>query len=168
MADFTCDTNYLSPTRFKVVISRRNYPNLQFFANSVQHPSMDMTPPDVGYRRTSVAVPADTVDFGQLTLDIMLDEKMRVYEEMYNWMLRLVNEKVKPNTGKLYADAKEDPASYNDMTISIYNSSNNPIRRIQYVNALPVTLGDINFTATSDDQFITFPCTFKFDYFKFA
>ena len=36
MADFTCDPTYLAPTGFKVALDRKNYPNIQFFAQQVQ------------------------------------------------------------------------------------------------------------------------------------
>jgi len=164
MADFTCDTNYLVPTGFKVSISRENYPNLEFFAQQVQHPSMDITPTEVAYRRVgSVVTPGDTITFGALNMDVLLDENMKVYEELYDWFVRLVNENHKNNTGKMYDDSL---SSYCDIRVSVLSSHNNSNRTIKYVNALPISLGDIAFTASTDEQFISFPVTFRFDYFE--
>ena len=38
MATLTDNKNYLQPTGFSVSIDRKNYPNLQYFAQSITHP----------------------------------------------------------------------------------------------------------------------------------
>jgi|TARA_B110000908_G_C9895088_1_gene288492 hypothetical protein len=163
MADFTCDTNYLAPTGFKITVSRENFPNLQFFAQQVMHPSMEMSAVDVPYRRAAVAVTGDTVSFGMLSMDIMMDEKMNVYEELFQWLERMVEEPHRPNTGNV-----ESVAHYCDIRVQVLNSSNNIARELKYINSFPISLGDITFAATSEGQYITFPVTFKFDYFDFV
>jgi hypothetical protein len=81
-------------------------------------------------------------------------------------MFRLVQQKHKPQEGRLFRT--DDPASYADIRISILTSHNNANRQLKYVNALPITLGDITLASTTDGQFITFPVNFRFDYFEFA
>lgn len=167
MADFTCDPSYLAPTGFKVIISRENYPNLQFFAQQVQHPSMNVNPTEVSYRRiASVPVAADVVEHGTLTFDVLMDENMGVYQEIYEWMYRLVEEKHKPNTGRLY-NTDSTLASYCDIRVQVLTSHNNANREFHYVNAVPISLGDVPLTSTSDGEYITFPISFRFDYFEF-
>jgi hypothetical protein len=168
MADFTCDPSYLAPTGFKITISRENYPNLQFFAQQVQHPSMSVNHAEVAYKRiASVPVAGDVIEHGSLSLDVLMDENMRVYEEIYDWLHRIVETKHKPNTGRLYA-TDDTLATYCDIRVSVLTSHNNANRELKYVNAIPTTLGDIAFTSTSEGEYITFPVTFRFDYFEFA
>jgi hypothetical protein len=167
MIDFTCDTNYLIPTGFKVIISRREYPHLQFFAQQIQHPSLELPVVETPFKRIGgVPFPGDALQFGSLSMDVILDENMKVYEEIYDWMFRLVQQKHKPQEGRLFRT--DDPASYADIRISILTSHNNANRQLKYVNALPITLGDITLASTTDGQFITFPVNFRFDYFEFA
>lgn len=166
MADFTCDPTYLAPTGFKVALDRRNYPNVQFFAQQVLHPSMDMTTTEVPYRRVgTIVTPGDTLSFGSVTMDILMDENMNVYQEIYDWMRRLVEQQHKSNTGRMFS-GEDDLSSYCDITVSVLTSHNNISRTIKYTNALPTSLGDITFAATQDGQYITFPATFRFDYFE--
>ena len=47
----TANKNYLQPTGFRVIIDRENYPNLEFFAQSVDHTDVSMTAPNVAYSR---------------------------------------------------------------------------------------------------------------------
>ena len=169
MADFTCDTSYLAPTGFKIAIDRENFPNLQFFAQQVQHPSMDINASEQGYRRIgTVVTPGDTISFGTLTMDILMDENMRVYEEMYDWIKRLVETNHRQNTGRLYTQNSDSLASYCDITVSVLSSHNNILRSFKYVNALPISLGDIAFASTQEGEYITFPASFRFDYFDFT
>lgn len=167
MIDFTCDTNYLIPTGFKVIISRREYPHLQFYAQQVQHPALELPVVETPFKRIGgVPFPGDALQFGSLSMDVILDENMKVYEEIYDWMFRLVQQKHKPQEGRLFRT--DDPSSYADIRISILTSHNNANRQLKYVNAVPTTLGDITLASTTDGQFITFPVNFRFDYFEFA
>jgi len=168
MADFTCDTNYLAPTGFKITVSRENFPNLQFFAQQIMHPSMEMSAVDVPYRRASVAVTGDTVSFGMLSMDIIMDENMNTYEELFEWLERMVEEPHRPNTGRLLSSTTNSVAHYCDIRVQVLTSGNNVAREIKYVNTFPISLGDITFAATSEGQYITFPVSFKFDYFDFV
>jgi hypothetical protein len=167
MADFTCDPNYLAPTGFKITISRENYPNLQFFAQQVQHPSMNINHTELPYKRIgSVPVAGDTIEHGSLSFDVLMDENMRVYEEIYDWLSVIVEQPYGANTGKLYRNDKQ--SFYCDIRLAVLTSHNNVNRELKYVNAIPVSLGDIAFSSTSDGEYITFPVTFRFDYFEFA
>jgi len=90
---------------------------------------------------------------------------MNVYQEIYDWMRRLVEQQHKANTGRMFS-GEDDLSSYCDITVSVLTSHNNISRTIKYTNALPTSLGDITFAATQDGQYITFPATFRFDYFE--
>lgn len=166
MADFTCDPTYLSPTGFKVALDRKNYPNIQFFAQQVMHPAMDINVSEQSYRRIgAVVTPGDTINFGTLTMDILMDENMNVYQEIYDWMHRLVETETKANTGRMFS-GDDDLSSYCDIRVSVLTSHNNISRTIRYINALPTSLGDIAFASTQEGQYITFPASFRFDYFE--
>ena len=166
MTDFTCDPNYLVPNGFKILIDRKEYPHLQFFAQQIEHPGLNIEASNVPFKRTGLPFPGETASFGSLTITALMDENMGLYEELYNWMLRFLEKKHLPQRGKLFRD--ENIPFYSDIRVSILTSHNNPNRSIKYVNAFPTTLGNIAFTATNDGEFITFPITFEFDYFEFV
>ena len=164
MTDNITNFNYLSPTGFKVVVGRENYKHLQYFAQSVQHPGLEVQGIEVPYKRTNVSFTGNFIQNSTLTMDILIDENMESYKEMYDWMLRMVNEEhelVSPRGAIV-------PSSYADITVSILTSANNPNRFIKYRNAFPTSLGDIQFAATSTGEYIVFPVSFKFDYFEFS
>lgn len=158
--------NYLSPTGFRVTISREYYPHLQYFAQSVAHPSMEVQATETPYKRIdNVPLIGDKISVGTLTLDLIMDENMKSYEEIYDWMKRMVEEPHNTSSRRFLSDAGPTP-SYCDIRVTVLTSQNNKNRDLVYRNALPVSLGNIEFASTSDGTYIVFPVTFRFDYFE--
>lgn len=164
MATLTENLNYLQPTSFKLVIDRENYPNLEFFAQSVAHPGMNLAPSEIPFRKVrNIPFAGSALDFGDFTANIILDEDMKAYEEMYNWIIRITDNPLK---GALDRTATDVPSS-SDITLSILSSHNNQVKQLRYLEATPVALGDIAFESTSGGtEFLTFPVTFRFSHFE--
>ena len=164
MAELTTNINYIQPTSFKLTIDRKNYPNLEYFCQSVNHPSMSLNPAEVPFRKlTRVPIPGGTLDYGEFSANIILDEEMNAYTEMHDWMRRIVDN---PLVGALDRDGSTIN-SVADITLSILSSSNTVIKQIRYIDAMPVTLGDIPFEATaSGTEFIVCPISFRFTLFE--
>ena len=156
MADLTTNRNYLQPTSFKLVIDRRNYPNLEFFATSISHPSVAAVSAELQYSRVNVPFAADKLTFGELDATILLDENMTAYVEMYEWMKRLVEHNYKDTDNPQEAD----------ITLSILNSHNNTNKQIRYLGCIPTAIGAINFQSTvTDVEYVSVPMTFRYSYF---
>jgi hypothetical protein len=167
MAQLTENFNYLQPTSFKLVLDRRNYPNLEFFCQTITHPGMILNPVELGIPRLAgLPIPGESLTFNELSTNIILDENLKGYEEMYNWILRLVNTNIgSGGRGSIYTD--KDVPTYADITLSILSSHNNQTKQVRYLDCIPTSLGDIQFESTSDGQtFITFAASFRFNYFK--
>ena len=92
MAELTDNFNYLQPTSFKLTVDRRNYPNLEFFLQSFIHPGMIMNSVEVPYKKlTGIPFIGDKLTFNELQANILLDEDMKSYDEMYSWMRRILD-----------------------------------------------------------------------------
>ena len=164
MATLTQNINYLQPTSFKLVLDRKNYPNLEFFCQNVTHPGMLMTAVEVPYKKIAgVPFAGDTLTFNELSANIILDEDMQGYTEMFSWLRRLLDTNSTPALNR----TNSQPATYADITLHILSSHNNTTRQIKYIDCVPTTLGDIQFESTSaGTSFITFNASFRFTYFE--
>ena len=165
MTDLTTNLNYLQPTSYKLVIDRDNYPNLEYFAQTVTHPGMILNPSEVPFRKIAgVPIVGGTLTFNELSCNIILDEDMTGYNEMYSWIRRVVD-----NIPVRAIDRKStQPPTYSDITLSILSSHNNQTKQVRYFECCPVALGDINFESTATGtEFITFNVSFRFTYFEF-
>jgi hypothetical protein len=167
MAQLTENFNYLQPTSFKLVIDRRNYPNLEFFCQTITHPGMILNPVELGIPRLAgLPMPGESLTFNELSTNIILDENLEGYSEMYNWILRLVNTNMGTSSRGSIATNRDAP-TYADITLSILSSHNNQTKQVRYLDCIPTSLGDIVFESTADGQtFITFAASFRFNYFK--
>jgi len=164
MADLTQNFNYLQPTSFKLSIDRKNYPNLQFFCQSFLHPGMIMNAVEVPYKKISgVPFIGDKLIFNEMQANILLDEDMKAYDEMYSWMRRNLDiDHVIPSQR-----TSSQPPAMSDITLSILSSHNNTTKQIRYIDCIPTTLTDIQFESTAGgDTFISFGATFRFSYFE--
>ena len=166
MANLTQNFNYLQPTSFKLSIDRKNYPNLEFFCQAFTHPGMIMNSVEVPYQRiTGVPFIGDKLTFNEMQANIILDEDMKAYDEMYSWMRRNLDiEHVVP-TQRI----NNQPPAMADITLSILSSHNNTTKTIRYVDSIPVSLTDIQFESTTGgESFISFGASFRFSYFEMS
>jgi hypothetical protein len=155
----------LQPNAFKLSISRKHFPNLEFFCQSVLHPEVSATPAELPFKRVAnIPFAADKLNFGELTCMIILDENLNSYTEMYNWVNRITQQSnVTPTMG-----TNAIPPSEADITLSILSSHNNVTRQVVYHDCIPTGLGLVQFEATSGaDQYIVYPATFRYSYFEF-
>ena len=117
----TNNFNYLQPTGFKLVIDRQNYPNLEFFVQDFTHAGVIMNSADLSFRKiASVPMPGDKLTYNEMLANIILDENMKSYTEMHDWMRRILDEdNVTPV--QRFNDTALPPSSA-DITLSILNS----------------------------------------------
>jgi len=165
MADLTTNLNYLQPTSYKLTIDRENYPNLEYFAQTVTHPGMIMNPVEMPYQKvTGVPFPGGQLTYNELSATIILDENLSSYNEMYDWMRRILDE---PEVTPLQREYKRKIVpTYSDITISILSSHNNKTKQIVYKDCVPTSLGDIVFESTATGtEFVTYQISFRFSYF---
>jgi hypothetical protein len=165
----TDNKNYLQPTGFKVIIDRENYPNLEFFAQSVDHPDVSVTAPNVPYSRIgTVSLPGDTIEYGQLNIQFILDEDLKSYLELYNWFEDMVNTDFAEPGVRSRRLATEVPTQA-DVSVTILSSHNNFTKRIKYKDCSPTSLSGLQLTAiASSVEYLTFNVTFVFTGFEFV
>ncbi len=164
MADLTTNLNYLQPTSYKLTIDRENFPNLEYFAQTITHPGMILNPSEVPFRKIAgVPIVGGTLTFNELNASIILDEGLTGYNEMYSWIRRVVDNE--PVTA--LDRSPTSPPTYSDITLSILSSANQVTKQVKYLECCPTALGDINFESTATGtEFITFSVAFRFTYFE--
>ena len=159
----TTNLNYLQPTGFKFVISKDNYSNIEYFAQSFTHPGASVSPVEIPTRRINrVPMAGDKISYGEMSVDIILDEDMSAYKEMQNWLERIVND------GHVeFQDPGGKAPTASDITIMILSSHNNTNVKIKYHDCIPVSIGQITLASNVQDvAFTTFNTAFRFSTFE--
>ena len=151
--------NYLQPTGFRMLIDRRRFANVSFYIQSVDHPGLTTSAAESPFRKyESLPQLPDSYTYGQLTVNIILDENMNSYTELLNWMLANVD-------GNPIAAGEEEP-SHSDIVLSILTSKNNINKTVYYRDAFPTDLGSFTMAANTDGtEVIVFSVTFRYTKF---
>lgn len=153
--------NLLQPTGFKVQMQKEHFKNISFNAASVSHPTMSINYALQPFRKVNIGIAGDKIEFGEVTMDVLMDEEMEAYLEIYDWMNRLIN---KPLDNKV----ENDIPSSADAIVKVLNSKNNVSKTIRYIDCIPISLGNVEFDTRSGDEYIRFPVTFKFTRFEIS
>ena len=169
MPQIGCDDNinFFQPTGFRVIIDRRFYSHLQFNVAKVNHPGAQNAANDTAFRgKTNVPFPGNFMTYGELSMDVILDEDFVSYKEMYDWMVRLCEEEQVAQ--RIDYRSSQDPIpTYADIHVTALTHANNKNVEFRYKDCVPVSVGDIQFDAQNTGvDFITFPASFRFSYFE--
>ena len=161
--------NFLQPNGYQLTVFRKRFQNLEFFAQRVSHPTLTMNPSIVGYKRTDAKFVGDTLEFGELNVEVLLDEDMAVYSEIQNWMESIVNTKVttpSENANGFGVASVQDMPEY-DIRLSILNSNNNVSNTILYKSCFPISLGNVEFASSVGViEYVVLPITFAYTTFE--
>lgn len=153
--------NYLSPLEFKILIKR--LPNVEFFTQRASIPSISTTPIQQPTRFNPVYTTPDVVSFSNLDLSFIVDEAMKNYMEIFNWIISTANVESHDKFRQLRASPE---GLFSDISIIILNSKKNPNIEVKYKNCFPISLSDIQLNTTDGD--VTYPeatASFQYDTF---
>ena len=158
--------NFLSPAGFKFSLAKT--PKVDFFSQSVSIPNIDLgVAVQTTYLR-DIPVPGDKLTYSDLNIEFFIDENLENYLQMERWMRSLgypetLGEAVSLDPQK---DSLLDGAR-SDGTLLIYNSSFNPIAKINFKDMFPIALTPVPFSADATDiNYIMATATFKYTIFN--
>jgi hypothetical protein len=160
----TTNFNYLQASQFRIIVSRAHYPNTTYFAHSIAHPGFSVSATDVEYKDMTAPMPGTKVRWDTLSVNVMCDEDLTAYKELNDWTLRPICEKILSVSES--ARIKQEWPQRVDIRLQLLSNNNITLHEFKYVNAFPVSVGDLNFSAAQDPGMaITFPVKFEFTYF---
>lgn len=125
-------------------------------------PSISVPAPSAGNPSSTQYFPGSSVEFDALTMDFLVDENLKNYEEIYRWITqqRFCNKDFQPKNDseiKLVSDG---------VLITMTNASN-PNRIFYFKDLFPISLSGMRFdTSISEPAPITCTVTFRFSYFE--
>lgn len=145
----------LNPNGF--LFSIQKYPELTYFIQEVSLPNISLGQALQATSVHDIKVPGDTMEFADLSLNFLVDEKMENYVAIYNWMVGLGT----PTSHALYTaylNNIKNENSYTDVSktvsdciLTVLSSDNQPIKKFTFVDAFPTDLSTITFQSTNTD-----------------
>jgi hypothetical protein len=149
--------NFLSPLNFRMVLQRT--PTVNFFLQGFALPGLSY----VGNLYTptpfvDMPIPGDHLNYAPLTVSFMVDEDLTNYLEVFNWIKNNAGPTslTPPNPGQVLSASQAISTDYtqnqrSDIKILVLSSAKKPNIEVSFYNAFPVSLGELQFSTTSQD-----------------
>jgi len=159
--------NFLSPLNFKFTLRRA--PHINFFLQKVSLPQVSINPTPI-YSNLLIDIPlaGEFVTFSPLTITFKIDEDLRNYLEIFNWIKALGDYGRDGDYAKLQ-DAKpgEDKGLFSDLSLMVLSSTKMPNYEIVFIDAFPTTISALSFnTVDSDVNYMEATVEFRYIYFE--
>ena len=95
--------DYASPTQFRFGIHQ--LPKVEFFATAVTLPGISLGTAILSTPYKDIPLPGEKLDYGNLTIEFLVDEYLENYISLHNWM-----------TGLGFPQDREEFKTYRDVT----------------------------------------------------
>ena len=145
--------NALLPTYYRFSIAR--LPTTVYFCQTASLPTVTMSEVLMPTPFMAIKNPSK-LDFDELSITFVVDEEMKNWLEIFNWMRSCTNVED-------YEEFKPTNTHLSTANLIILNSTKNPKINVTFEGLYPRTLGSIDFSSTVIDP-EPFQCTATFAY----
>lgn len=157
--------SYLSPLGFRFVLNRT--PNTNYFVQNVRLPTLTLGEVDPENPFVKLPTPGTKLNYEPLDITFMVDEDMRNYLEINEWLVGLG---FPDNFGQYrrLVEANEISATpstavFSDGTLLILTSHQNANVKVTFKDMFPISLSDLSFDSTmSDVEYLKATVTFRY------
>tara|TARA_Y100000287_G_C14170788_1_gene329681 strand:+ start:297 stop:857 length:561 start_codon:yes stop_codon:yes gene_type:complete len=164
--------NFLSPNGFR--FSLRRSPKVAFFCTQANIPPLTLGIAEQTNYLRNIPVPGDKIEFGDLTLRFLVDEDLKNYMEIQNWIRGLgYPESLSEfedldKKGEIFGRyAGDQDKIYSDGTLSILSNNLIPKYQVYFKDLFPYDLSTLTFDATQTDQeYFTADVSFKYTIYR--
>ena len=144
--------NFLAPVGFKFTLAK--YPKVSFFSNSARIPELSLgTAIQPSYLK-DIDVPGEKLTYGDLTIRFLVDENMKNYMAVHNWLKGIGF----PETPQQFKDQttdsdgiRDEKEVFSDGSLHILNSNFQDVAVVKFNDLFPVALTSLEFDATETD-----------------
>jgi hypothetical protein len=160
--------SFLSPTGFKFVLSKA--PKVAFFSNYAMIPGITLGSATQPTYLKDIDLPGDKILFDDFTIRFMVDEDLRNYMEIQDWIRGLGYPESLQEIFNLQREQKLLDTErtgleniFSDGTLTVLTNNQNPNFLIKFKDLWPYNLTTLNFDATDTDiQYFTAEASFKY------
>ena len=172
------NTDLLQSTKFRVVFDR--FPGMTFFCTSSNLPGVSLT--EIPYQTpfVDVYVPGEKLLYDTLNVTFLVDEDMRAWTELHDWIrgltfptefeefVRLKNIRNNSTIPPISPTKGNGKVGMTDAVMTIHTNKNNPNIRFKFVDIFPTSVSTIIFnTGDNAENIMTADATFRFAYYNY-
>ena len=154
------NTSFLSPIGFKFQLN--NFPEVNYFVQSASLPGISISSISVPTPLKAIDLAGDEVNFEELTIKFIVDENMKNWLAIYDWIIGLgfPTEEGQAKYKKLAATSELTT----DAVLTVLTSNMNPQIHFRFKDTFPLTLSSIAFDSGGTDvEYVTADVSFRYD-----
>ena len=154
------NTSFLSPIGFKFQLN--NFPEVNYFCQSATLPGVSISFIEVATPLKSIQMSGDEVSFEELSIKFIVDENMKNWLSIYNWITRLGFATVEDQVE--YKKLRDAGELTTDATLTVLTSNMNPQLNFRFHECFPLSLSSIAFDSGGTDiDYVTADVSFQYD-----
>jgi|TARA_B100000927_G_scaffold263326_1_gene234739 hypothetical protein len=164
--DQLTNKNFLSPIGFIFLLEKAR--KVSFLCQRANIPEISLGNIDIPTRGL-VRIPIDgNINYSELTLDFIVDEDLRNYMEIHNWIRALgtpdnYNERTEWMKSNSTIGVNDKDAKTSDGTLQVLNNNNMSNFDVVFEDMFPISLSTLDFNVTNTDtDYLTASVTFKY------
>lgn len=143
--------NKLYPTNFRFDCARAPY--FSHNVQAIQLPSLTLGEATQNTPLIDVPIPGDKIVYGELSVDFIVDEELRGWMEIHNW----IRSSGFPDSTDQYNDQV-----YADGQLTILSNTSNGIVRVSFFDMYPTSLSDVALTMQASTETVIGSASFRF------
>ena len=165
--------NPLQSNKFLLTFSRA--PNVQYFCQQVSVPGISLSEAVIANPFVDIYAPGEKAIYDLLTVTFMVDEELKSWLEIHDWIRAMTKVKDFEEYRKLpvlkkfssaQSDIRDKFPQYSDASLSLLSSSNKEYYRFKFYDVFPTTLSTfIMNTQDGPDTILTADVTFRYSYY---
>lgn len=155
--------SFLSNNKYEFVIDR--LPHVTFFIQSVVIPDVSLVGTQVPSPYVSVPIPGNILNYGELQVNYIMDEDMKAWREIYDWMYNLGNPESRNKIGDLTQTLGRRNSVTSDASLLVKSNANNPRVKFTFKDIFPTTLGGLTLSSNEGQEFITSTISFLYSHY---
>ena len=156
--------SFLSNNKYEFVIDR--LPHVTFFIQSIVIPDVSLNGTQVPSPYVSVPIPGNILNFGELQITYIMDEDMKAWREIYDWMYNLGNPESKDKIGDLTQTPGRRNSVTSDASLLVKSNANNPRIKFTFYDMFPTSLGGVTLSSAEGQEFLTSTISFLYSHYN--
>ena len=160
LRDQPINTSFLSPIGFKFQLN--NFPEVNYFVQSASLPGISISSISVPTPLKAIDLAGDEVNFEELTIKFIVDEIMKNWLSIYDWIIGLgfPTEEGQAKYKKLSTNSELTT----DATLPVLTGNMNPQINFRFNECFPLSLSSVAFDSGGTDiDYVTADVSFRYD-----
>ena len=154
------NTSFLSPIGFKFQLN--NFPEVNYFCQAATLPGISIGSISVPTPLKTIDLPGDEVAFEELSIRFIVDENMKNWLSIYDWIIGL-GFPTKEGQEK-YTKLATSSELTTDATLTVLTGNMNAQINFVFNECFPLSLSSVAFdSAGTDVEYVTADVTFRYD-----